>query len=67
MHPGGLAAPPMYRRDSRLLVYDPTGVVTDSLDRPYFASVVEYFEWDGKRLVPRDSVDAGGWRILVTK
>ena len=44
-----LVRPPMYRRDSRLIVEDPTGFMTDSLGHPGFP-FVRNWEWTGTQL-----------------
>jgi len=55
--------PPLFRRDSRLLIEDPTGFMTDSLGHPKLASMVRYYEWTGDSLVVRDSLDAQHVRL----
>ena len=44
-----LARPPMFRRDSRLIIEDPTGFMSDSLGHPGFP-LVRYWEWTGAQL-----------------
>ena len=44
-----LVSPPMFRRDSRLIIEDPSGFMTDSLGHPGFP-FVRYWEWTGTRL-----------------
>ncbi len=55
---------PMFRRDSRLLVDDPTGFLTDSVGHPHFASEVRYLEWTGRDLALRHLLDAGVARVV---
>ena len=58
------ARPPMYRRDSRLLVVDPTGFARDTVGHPLFP-VVKYYEWNGERLIGVDSLDASDVRVPI--
>jgi hypothetical protein len=55
--------PPMYRRDSRLLIEDPTGFETDSLGHPYYSALVAYYEWTGTALILRDTLNADHVRL----
>jgi hypothetical protein len=43
------ARPPMFSRESRLVVFDDASYLTDSLGRPKFGNVA-YFAWTGHRL-----------------
>jgi len=67
--PPNLGAP-LFRLDSRLMIYDgpegPGEVDEDSLGR-LKSYPVTYYEWDGARLVLRDSLDAAGWRLGGTQ
>jgi hypothetical protein len=65
MHSQAWVRPPMFRRDSRLLIEDPTGFMTDSLGHPSFATVVRYHEWTGDSLVTRDTIDAAVVRLSI--
>jgi hypothetical protein len=55
--------PPLFRRDSRLLIDDPTGIVTTAEGVPWWNSTIYYYEWSGTRLILRDSLDARRVRI----
>jgi len=56
----------MFRRDSRLVIEDPTGFVTDSLGHPMFP-LLRYWVWTGTRLVVQAQVkvDTLGVRLPV--
>ena len=64
MLPDSYTRPPMFRRDSRLLVFDATGFLTDSEARPYFDDEAHYYEWVGDHMVLRYSLDPV--RVRVT-
>ena len=55
---GGLT----FRRDSRLLIEDPTGMGEDGFGHPTFP-YVRYFEWTGDVLVLRKALDASDARL----
>ena len=48
----GLPFPPMYRRDSRLMIIDATSLGTDRAGRPLYPWV-DYLVWTGSRFRPR--------------
>jgi hypothetical protein len=58
------ARAPMFRRDSRLLVFDGTGFLTDSLGRPKFDTNVTYTEWLDGQLRTILTLDAKDVRLL---
>ena len=61
---GRYAYPPLFRRDSRLLVSDPSGFMTDSLGHPEF-SRVQYMEWTGRALRVVKDLDASTVRLAA--
>jgi hypothetical protein len=59
MFDGYFSWPPIFRRDSRLLIDDETGVRIDTGGHPAPRyDFIRYYEWTGRRLVLRDSIDA---------
>lgn len=59
-----LVTRPMFRRDSRLIVEDPTGFMTDSIGHPGFPRV-RYWEWTGRNLRLIASMDTDTLPVRV--
>ena len=58
---------PMFRRDSRLLVFDGAGYLTDSLGRPMLGAKATYAEWQDGRLRTVLTLDADSVRIVPSE